>query len=101
MKIIFELNSPIEIEEMGRILSRLQPSPLSPEEASLKLSMHVRDAGFTVRTENSLLSENIVTLGDIVLRGTSGIRKVPNVGRLSLIEIREVLSRHGLFLKHE
>ena len=52
----------------------------------------------TVRATNCLKSENIINVGDLVLRTENDLLKTPNLGRKSLAEIKTVLLSRGLSL---
>ena len=53
---------------------------------------------FSARTANSLKSEGIVTLGDLVAIPEPEFLRFPNFGRKSLNEVKEVLAALGLSL---
>jgi DNA-directed RNA polymerase alpha subunit len=52
----------------------------------------------SVRTRNSLRSENIFYIGDLVQTPETELLKMPNLGKKSLTEIKEALGDHGLEL---
>jgi len=58
----------------------------------------VDDLELTVRAANCLKAEQIIYIGDLVLRTESDLMKTPNLGRKSLTEIKSVLVSHGLAL---
>lgn len=58
----------------------------------------VDDLELTVRAANCLKAEQIIYIGDLVLRTESDLMKTPNLGRKSLTEIKSVLLSHGLAL---
>lgn len=69
-----------------------------PEEmqAALKLSIEALDLG--VRGWNCLESSGIHTVGDLVLKSESELLKIPNLGRKTLREIKNLLAGLGLHL---
>ncbi len=58
----------------------------------------VEDLELSVRAANCLKNDNIVYIGDLVLKSEPDMLKTPNFGRKSLNEIKEVLTRMGLGL---
>jgi len=58
----------------------------------------VDDLELTVRSANCLKAENIHMIGDLVQRTEVELLKTPNLGKKSLLEIKEVLSVRGLNL---
>ncbi len=70
-----------------------QPPPLDPI-----LLRPVDDLELTVRSANCLKAEKIERIGDLIQRTENELLKTPNLGRKSLMEIKEVLAAHGLTL---
>ncbi|CUT17376.1 MULTISPECIES: DNA-directed RNA polymerase subunit alpha [Candidatus Ichthyocystis] len=58
----------------------------------------VDDLELTVRSANCLKAENIYYIGDLVQRSENELLRTPNLGRKSLMEIKEVLADYGLSL---
>lgn len=58
----------------------------------------VDDLELTVRSANCLKAENIYYIGDLIQRTENELLKMPNLGRKSLNEIKEVLAARGLTL---
>lgn len=58
----------------------------------------VDDLELTVRAANCLKAENIYYIGDLVQRSENDLLKTPNLGKKSLMEIKNVLSSRGLAL---
>jgi DNA-directed RNA polymerase subunit alpha len=58
----------------------------------------VDDLDLTVRSANCLKAENIYYIGDLIQRTENELLKMPNLGRKSLNEIKEVLASKGLSL---
>lgn len=78
-------------EEMPRV-SEKTPSfdPL--------LMRPVDDLELTVRSANCLKAENIFYIGDLILRTEVDLLRTPNLGKKSLMEIKDVLATKGLQL---
>ena len=58
----------------------------------------VDDLELTVRSANCLKAESICYIGDLIQRSENELLKMPNLGRKSLNEIKEVLAARGLTL---
>lgn len=58
----------------------------------------VEELELSVRSANCLKNENIIYIGDLVLKTEAEMLRTPNFGRKSLNEIREVLTQMGLQL---
>ena len=58
----------------------------------------VDDLELTVRAANCLKAENIYYIGDLVARSEADLLKTPNLGKKSLMEIKNVLASRGLAL---
>jgi hypothetical protein len=56
------------------------------------------DLELSVRSSNCLKNDNIISIGDLVQRTEAELLRLPNFGRVSLEEIKEVLRRLGLHL---
>jgi len=52
----------------------------------------------TVRSANCLKAENIHYIGDLIRKNESELLKTPNLGKKSLMEIKDILSKKGLHL---
>jgi DNA-directed RNA polymerase alpha subunit len=63
------------------------------------LGIHINELDFSVRTANCLRNERLFTLGDIIKKTEAEILRIPNFGRRSTNELREVLAKHGLAFK--
>jgi hypothetical protein len=63
--------------------------------------MPISTLGLSERTKNCLLNDRINRIGDLVLRSEAGALRIPNFGRKSLNEIKEVLAGMGLHLGME
>ena len=58
----------------------------------------VDELELSVRSANCLKNDNIVYIGDLVLKSESEMLRTPNFGRKSLNEIKEVIASMGLSL---
>ena len=58
----------------------------------------VDELELSVRSAICLKNDNIIYIGDLVLKSESEMLRTPNFGRKSLNEIKEVLSQMGLHL---
>jgi DNA-directed RNA polymerase subunit alpha len=68
-----------------------------PERLRELLSRSIEDlAEMSVRSRNSLQKENILTLGELVLKTEDEMLAIDNFGRKSLKEIEDFLEGHGL-----
>ncbi len=72
------------------------------EEAELPFNRNllrkVDELELSVRSANCLKNDNIVYIGDLVLKTEGDMLRTPNFGRKSLNEIKEVLTAMGLHL---
>lgn len=62
----------------------------------VQLLKKVDDLELSVRSQNCLKNDNIVYIGDLVVKTEGEMLKTPNFGRKSLNEIKELLSSMGL-----
>lgn len=109
-----ETNGTLEPEEAIRISATILQHQLAsfvdikhasldyPKEKSRKINpmllRPVEDLELTVRAANCLKSENINTIADLVQRNESDLLKMPNLGKKSLTEIKNVLLSRNLHL---
>lgn len=72
----------------------------SEEDTKLLYSPHllkkVDELELSVRSQNCLKNDNIVYIGDLVVKTEAEMLKTPNFGRKSLFEIKDVLNSFGL-----
>ena len=84
-----------------------EPQAAAPEENTDELPFNkhllrkVDELELSVRSANCLKNDNIIYIGDLVLKSESDMLRTPNFGRKSLNEIKEVLSQMGLHLGME
>ena len=81
-----------EEEEVKESEQEVEPK-LNPN-----LLRKVDELELSVRSANCLKNDNIIYIGDLVLKSENEMLRTPNFGRKSLNEIREVLSQMGLGL---
>jgi len=55
----------------------------------------------TVRSANCLKAENIHYIGDLVQKSEADLLKTPNLGKKSLMEIKDILHGKGLYLGYK
>ena len=72
-----------------------------PVEPGVTLDTPINGDNFdlTVRASNTLRSEGVSTVGDIMKIGRKGLRHMPNIGDRSVDEIERKLLRHGFVLR--
>lgn len=58
----------------------------------------IEELGLTVRTNNCLKCENIYLVGDLLHQTEMDLLRTPNIGRKSLVEIKDMLQANGLSL---
>lgn len=58
----------------------------------------VDDLELTVRSANCLKAEDVYYIGDLVQKSEAELLKTPNLGKKSLTEIKNILTKHGLSL---
>ncbi len=61
----------------------------------------VDELELSVRSANCLKNDNIIYIGDLVLKSENEMLRTPNFGRKSLNEIKEVLNTMSLYLGME
>ena len=62
------------------------------------LLKRVEELELSVRSANCLKNDNIVYIGDLVMKTEAEMLRTPNFGRKSLNEIKEVLAKMGIHL---
>ena len=94
------LNPFVQYKELGpSIFSAARGGAGSPEaQLEAKLNMTLADLKLSVRANNCLESENIMTVRDLVQRSEDALLEVRNFGDTTLNEVREKLSQYGLHL---
>ena len=88
----------VNFEEPEKEVVQEQVTELAFNPALLK---KVDELELSVRSANCLKNDNIVYIGDLILKTESEMLRTPNFGRKSLNEIKEVLASMGLHLGME
>ena len=60
-----------------------------------KLNESIERLNLSVRTYHALINDNIRTVGEVLSRSERDLLRIPNFGRRSLNEVREVLTQRG------
>ncbi len=98
------LASRILQDQLKLFINFEDPEVAEPEETREELPFNkhllrkVDELELSVRSANCLKNDNIIYIGDLVLKSESEMLRTPNFGRKSLNEIKEVLSQMGLHL---
>ena len=85
-----------EDPRMVKQVEELEKAPLNPQ-----FFRKVEELELSVRAANCLKNDNIVYIGDLVLKSENEMLKTPNFGRKSLNEIKAVLADMDLSLGME
>ena len=93
-----QLNVFVNFEEPKREEEERPMPELAFNPALLK---KVDELELSVRSANCLKNDNIVYIGDLILKSEGEMLRTPNFGRKSLNEIKEVLAQMGLHLGME
>ncbi|AXA33035.1 MULTISPECIES: DNA-directed RNA polymerase subunit alpha [Francisella] len=83
----------LKVPSQGRSGDPLADSNIDP-----MLLKPIDDLELTVRSSNCLRAENIKYLGDLVQYSESQLMKIPNLGKKSLTEIKQILIDNSLTL---
>ena len=82
--------------------SKIVHEDIRPElEFNAALLKKVDELELSVRSANCLKNDNIVYIGDLIQKSEAEMLRIPNFGRKSLNEIKEVLAQMGLHLGME
>jgi DNA-directed RNA polymerase alpha subunit len=60
---------------------------------------HINNLLFTVRTHNCLISDDIITISQLLTKTEADLMKIPNFGKLSLKDVKDTLKANNLKLK--
>ena len=91
-------------EKYGTNWTRLKdiPQDNSDDKIQTKLNElgidYVSELEFTVRTDNVLKAVGILTIHELVKKTQLDLMKIPNMGKKTLTEIKDVLESKGLYL---
>ncbi|MEL6895751.1 MAG: DNA-directed RNA polymerase subunit alpha [Planctomycetota bacterium] len=94
------LNPFVQYRELGPSIFTATRGGAGSAEAQLeaKLNLTLGDLKLSVRANNCLESEGIITLRELVQRSEDQLLEVRNFGDTTLNEVREKLSQYGLHL---
>lgn len=91
-------------EKYGTNWTRLKDIPQDNPDDKIQTKLnelgidYVSELEFTVRTNNALKSVGILTIHELVKKTELDLIKIPNMGKKSLTEIKDVLESKGLYL---
>ena len=94
----------MEYEKYGTNWTRLKDIPQDNPDDKIQTKLnelgidYVSELEFTVRTDNVLKAIGVLTVYDLVQKTELDLMKVPNMGKKSLTEIKNVLESKGLRL---
>lgn len=94
-------------EQLQFFINFEEPQRAIPSETHEELPFNrnllrkVDELELSVRSANCLKNDNIIYIGDLVLKSEAEMLRTPNFGRKSLNEIKEVLAQMGLHLGME
>lgn len=74
---------------------------LEPITEEIALELPISDLEISIRTENRLSDRGIIFIKDLVLKTEEELRRIPNLGDMGIVEIKERLQIFGLALKKE
>jgi DNA-directed RNA polymerase subunit alpha len=97
------LNPFVHYFEIGREMQEEQvpeevEKPAADDALAEKLNLEISQIHLSVRANNCLESENIVTIGQLVMLSDGELLKVRNFGKTSLKEVKTKLAEIGLSL---
>jgi DNA-directed RNA polymerase subunit alpha len=88
-----QLTAFVELEGEAETTKEKKTAEIDPV-----LLQPIDDLELTVRSANCLKAENIYYVGDLIQRTEVELLKTPNLGKKSLMEIKDVLASRGLSL---
>jgi DNA-directed RNA polymerase subunit alpha len=92
---IFTKFSPEDVELEGELISREEKENSEKEKI---LNKSIEELDFSVRSYNCLKKSNINTLRDLVNYSPMEVIKIKNLGKKSLDEIKEKITKYGFVL---
>lgn len=90
MKIIIEADS---LEELESLLERITGKTSTPADC------HINELPLDDRVRRCLLAEGVETLHQLSIQTDGDLLRMPNIGRKSVAEIRDVLKARGFELR--
>lgn len=101
---IWQMESIPSYEKYGTNWTRLKDIPRDDPDDKIQTKLnelgidYVSELEFTVRTDNVLKSVGILSIHELVKKTELDLIKIPNMGKKSLTEIKDVLESKGLHL---
>jgi len=92
---VFTKFSPEDIEIEGELISREEKEKSEKEKI---LNKTIEELDFSVRSYNCLKKSNVNTLRDLVKYSPMEVIKIKNLGKKSLDEIKEKITKYGFVL---
>lgn len=80
-------------------ISFLQKLAVDVKPENVEKKIEISEMGFDVRAENCLKSGGIYYLDDLLTESEGTLRAVPNLGRKSIENIKQVLASFGVSLR--
>lgn len=81
------------------VKSQIEYLWIEPEEKQNILATKIFNVEFDMRAFNCMRAEGIETLADLIKYSERDLMRVPNMGRKTIVGIKEVLASRGLTLK--
>lgn len=81
------------------VKSQIEYLWVEPEEKQNVLATKIFNVEFDMRAFNCMRAEGIETLGDLIKYSERDLMRVPNMGRKTIVGIKEVLASRNLTLK--
>lgn len=101
---IWQMESIPSYEKYGTNWTRLKDIPQDNPDDKIQTKLnelgidYVSELEFTVRTDNVLKAVGILTIHELVKKTELDLLKIPNMGKKTLTEIKDVLESKGLYL---
>ena len=86
-----------EVERLKSVITAVQAA--THNSLASDDTQDIRELGLTVRSENCLRAEDIHTIGELCAKTEHELMRTPNLGRKSVGEIKQALTRHGRQLR--
>jgi hypothetical protein len=83
------------------VKSQIEYLWVEPEEKQNILATKIFNVEFDMRAFNCMRAEGIETLGDLIKYSERDLMRVPNMGRKTIVGIKEVLASRNLSLKSQ
>lgn len=90
------------IKVIGELVSKENfAEEMTVEGLQKKFSWIISTLGLTTRSNNCLVSEGIVFVGDLIKKSEVDLLKTQHLGKKSIDEIKKALTYHGLHLEFD